>query len=145
MAIAGGLEEYTALTRGAAPLPGTTVVVTGQWFDAQGDVAAVALSALGADLGIDVQYRQAGTIDPSVAATAAPRDIVLGAPVTVEDITNQPIVEIRKYLGEPYVRDSYGNYLASLGSVNGRVYGVLVALGAKSLIWYNAEAFEKEG
>ncbi|MGH8926767.1 MAG: ABC transporter substrate-binding protein, partial [Acidimicrobiia bacterium] len=43
------------------------------------------------------------------------------------------------------LQDSYGDYLFSLGSLNGHSYGVFIKVDAKSLIWYNSEVFAGAG
>ena len=75
-----------------------------------------------------------------------PGDIVFPQPGAIAEIAAaRPIVDIGAYVGEQYLRDSYGDYLVSLASLDGRSYGVFVKLGAKSLLWYNRDAFEEAG
>lgn len=148
--IAGGIDAYTSFVGGDAALAGTRVVVTGAF---QGDAVEAfgqALTAIGEDLGIDVVYRSA-FFDPggppAIAVGDDPGDVVIfGQPAAIAEVeAKRPLVDIGAYIGDQYLRDSYGDYLTSLGSLNGNSYGVFVTLGAKSLIWYNRDLFEEAG
>jgi alpha-glucoside transport system substrate-binding protein len=149
LTIAGGVEQYSGLVSGEAGLAGARVVVTGQWYDVEAEAASESLAAVGDILGIDVVYRASSLIeDPSAVAVGDdPGDIViLAQPGAIAEVRAQrPVVDVGKYLDEQYLRDSYGDYLVSLGSLNGHLYGVFIKVDAKSLIWYHRELFEREG
>jgi hypothetical protein len=151
LAIAGGADAYAGLTTEVSPLAGTTVVVTGIWEteNDEGEVVTEALRALGSSLGIEVIYRDRGTLDRPVdlAFGNDPGDIIISPePSSIEQIAAaRPIVDVGSYLDEAYLRDSYGDYLTSLTSINGHSYGVFVSLNAKSLLWYNGGAFGEAG
>lgn len=57
--IAGGIQQYQGIGSEEAALAGTRVVLTGVWFDLEGEVAAEALRAVGTSLGIEIVYRNA--------------------------------------------------------------------------------------
>jgi ABC-type glycerol-3-phosphate transport system substrate-binding protein/tRNA A-37 threonylcarbamoyl transferase component Bud32 len=147
--IAGGIDSYTNRVRGDASLAGTRVVVTGQWIDTEADAVMSALAIIGDSLGIDVVYRALSPIEASatIAAGDDPGDVViLAQPGAIAEIAAQrPMVDVGRYLDVEYLRDSYGDYLTSLGSLNGHLYGVFVKVDAKSLVWYNREMFAGEG
>jgi alpha-glucoside transport system substrate-binding protein len=147
LGIAGGIELYEGLVNGEAALAGTQVVVTGGWYDVEADAATEALTALGTNLGIEVVYRGALNDSPQeIAMGDDPGDVIFPHPGAIAEIAAmRTIVDIGAYLGEQYLRDSYGDYLVSLASLDGRSYGVFVKLGAKSLLWYNRDAFEEAG
>jgi len=146
--IAGGIDQYEGFVNGEAALGGTRVVVTGGWYGAEADAATQALAALGTSLGIDVVYRGASLNDSpqEIAMGDDPGDIIFPQPGAIAEIAaERTIVDIGAYVGEQYLRDSYGDYLVSLASLDGTSYGVFVKLGAKSLLWYNRDAFEEAG
>jgi DNA-binding SARP family transcriptional activator/ABC-type glycerol-3-phosphate transport system substrate-binding protein/tRNA A-37 threonylcarbamoyl transferase component Bud32 len=149
LTIAGGLDQYAGLVSGEAALAGTRVVVTGQWFDHESEAVMKALAAIGQSYGIEAVYRASSAIEDPVAVAVGgdPGDIVvLAQPGAMAEVAGQrPIVNVGAYLGEEYLRESYGEYLAALASMNGHAYGVFVKVDAKSLIWYNRELFESEG
>jgi alpha-glucoside transport system substrate-binding protein len=148
--IAGGIDAYTSFVGGDAALAGTRVVVTGQFEGPAVEAFGQELMAIGDDLGIDVVYRSA-FFDPggpqAIALGDDPGDILIfGQPAAIAElVAKRPIVDIGAYIGDQYMRESYGDYLTSLGSLNGHTFGVFVTLGAKSLIWYNRDVFEASG
>ena len=149
LTVGGGVDQYSGLAGGGLSLEGTTVVLTSAW---NGDMVTDAeedLAALGAEMGIEVVYRshrfdegldEAGLGDD-------PGDIISpGAPSVIFDTAAQrPVVNVGAYLGEAYLKDSYGEHLIALVSENGSSYGIPMALGPKSLIFYNPEAFAGAG
>lgn len=147
--IAGGIDAYMSFVGGDAPLSGTRVVVTGQFNEPEAEAFGRALAALGDDLGIDVVYRSAFIPGgpPAVAVSDDPGDIVLVAqPGLIDEIAGErTIVDVGSYIGEQYLRNSYGDYLTSLVALNGTSYGVFMKVDAKSLIWYNSEVFAGAG
>jgi alpha-glucoside transport system substrate-binding protein len=149
LGIAGGIDNYESLVDSKAALAGTRVVVTGQFAEEAADAVREALAATGQSLGIEVVYRASSDIaqPAQIAVGDDPGDIVLlSQPGAMAGIRAQrPIVELGKYLGEQYLRDSYGDYLTSLGELDGHSYGLFVKLDAKSLIWYNLEEFAQAG
>ena len=149
LAIAGGMDEYLGAFSGEAALAGTTVVITSAWTGVEAEAGAQDLSALGADLGIDVVYNAHSLINHplDVALSDEPGDIVvLPYPGAIGEIASQrPLVDLAAYLGEQYLRESYGDYLTTLSSWEGRQYGFFVRLGAKSLIWYKPDTFQTAG
>jgi DNA-binding SARP family transcriptional activator/ABC-type glycerol-3-phosphate transport system substrate-binding protein len=149
LAIAGGMDEYTGLADRDAALAGTTVVLTSAWNGPEAEAAALDLSALGAELGINVVYHAHTLINNpiEVALSDDPGDIVvLPYPGAIGEIARErPLVDLGAYLGDDYLRESFGNYLTDLSSYGGLQYGFFVRLGTKSMIWYNPEAFQTAG
>ena len=149
LAIAGGLDDYAGLVQGEPALTGTTVVVTGTWNGIEAEAAAQNLNALGAELGINVEYRAHTLIENplDVALGQDPGDIiVLPFPGAIGEIaTQRPLVDLGAYLGGDYLLDSYGDYLTALSSWEGRHYGLFVKLAAKSLLWHHPDLFENTG
>ncbi len=146
MSIAGGFEQYTGVVTEGPILDGTRVVVTGAWGsqDAMADWEPIEES-----LGIDIIYRT-HRFDQGLNDTALDEDStdipLISAPGALADIASQrPLADIGAIVGERYLRDSFGDYLTELGSVEGRSYGLPVRVGAGSLIWYNPEAFAAAG
>jgi alpha-glucoside transport system substrate-binding protein len=147
--VAGGIDSYTSLVSGDAVLAGARVVVTGQWADPEAEAFELSLAAIGDDFGIDVVYRASNSLEgpKDIAVGEAPGDIVvIPQPGGIAEIVaKRPVVDVGAYLDEQYVNDSYGDYLTSLGSLNGDIYGVFVKVDAKTLIWYNHDAFAEAG
>ncbi len=147
--IAGGMERYLGGTGEAPALEGTTVEITGAWNGEMAVGAEFELTQLTADLGIDVRYA-AHPFDENPNEVPLARDpteiSIIPAPSAVPEIAaERPLIDIGAYLGDQYLRDSYGEYLTSLISVDGRHHGVWSNIGAKSLLWYNPAAFEGAG
>jgi DNA-binding SARP family transcriptional activator/ABC-type glycerol-3-phosphate transport system substrate-binding protein len=149
LTIAGGLHDYLGSVDGEPPLAGTTVVVTSAWSGPEAEAAAQDLRALGTELGINVVYRAHTLINSpvDVALSDDPGDIViLPYPGAIGEIVSQrPLVDLGAYLGDNYLRESFGNYLTDLSSFGGRQYGFFVKLATKSMIWYNPDSFRTAG
>ena len=149
VAIAGGLDRYVGRAGGAGALAGTTVLLTGAWNGEMAEGAEQELNDLTSDLGIQVRYvAHRFDEDPnSVPLSGDPTDVpIISAPGAIAGIAEgRPLVDVGAYLGEAYLRESYGDYLTSLIAVDGRHHGVWTSLFAKSLLWYNGTAFEEAG
>jgi hypothetical protein len=143
--VAGGIDSYAGLVGDEAPLSGTSVVVTGQWDGGEAVVFEEALAEIGDDLDIDIVYRASSPIESpaDIAVGPDPGDVViLAQPGGIAEVAaKRPIVDIGGQLGQQYLEESYGAFLTSLGSLEGRIYGVPVKVDSKSLIWYNQDAF----
>ncbi|HEU5114054.1 MAG TPA: ABC transporter substrate-binding protein, partial [Acidimicrobiia bacterium] len=137
--IAGGLEGYTLVGEGL-PLEGTLVELTSGWSEEMVEAASDDLAALGADMGVEVAFRWDGGLQ-------TPGDIIApGLPRMIFEMASErPVVDIGSYIGEDYLRESYGEHLMSLVSRDGSSYGIPMALDPKSLIFYNPEAFAEAG
>jgi alpha-glucoside transport system substrate-binding protein len=146
---AGGTTAYASFVGGDAALTGTRVVITGQFDGPAIEAFAQAAAAIGDELGVEVVYRSAFLPGgpQAVAVSDDPGDIVLvSQPGVIDEIAGErAIVDVGSYIGEQYLRDSYGDYLTSLASLNGTSYGVFMKVDAKSLIWYNSAVFAGEG
>jgi DNA-binding SARP family transcriptional activator/ABC-type glycerol-3-phosphate transport system substrate-binding protein/tRNA A-37 threonylcarbamoyl transferase component Bud32 len=147
--IAGGFERYTGLAREEERLAGTSVVVTGAWNGDMKEGAELELNRLTSELGVDVRYvAHRFDQDPNfVPLGEDPVDIsIISAPGAIADIAaSRPLIDVGAYLGNQYLRESYGEYLTSLASLAGRQHAVWTRLGAKSLLWYNASEFDRAG
>ncbi|MET0565939.1 MAG: BTAD domain-containing putative transcriptional regulator [Acidimicrobiia bacterium] len=146
--IAGGFERYTGLTGDAEQLAGTSVVVTGAWNGDMKEGAELELNRLTSELGVDVRHvAHRFDQDPNVPLSEDPVDIsIISAPGAIAEIAaNRPLVDVGAYLGNQYLRESYGEYLTSMASLAGRQHAVWTRLGAKSLLWYNASEFDRAG
>ena len=146
--IAGGFERYISLSADEdEPLAGTSVVVTGAWNGDTKEGAELELNRL--TFGVDVRYvAHRFDQDPnSVPLGHDPVDIsIISAPGAIADIAaSRPLVDVGAYLGNQYLRESYGEYLTSMASLAGRQHAVWTRLGAKSLLWYNASEFGRAG
>lgn len=146
VAIAGGIEAYMAANSDGPLLAGTEVIFTSGWAEDMAAAARDDLTALGAGLGIEVIHRFArpdeshsefGSIDD-------PGDLVwVGAPAYLhETLERRPLVDVGTYLGEGYLRQSFGSHMMSLVQVDGNTYGVPAAIDAKSHIWFDPVTFE---
>ena len=149
LTIAGGLEKYMAATADGLPLQGTRVVLTSGWAEDMAAAARDDLTALGAELGINVVDRFArpdeshaefGTIED-------PGDLVwVAAPLYLEEtLEHRPLVDVGAYLGEDYLLESFGSHIMSLVQVDGTTYGVPTGAEAKSLIWFHPGTFNDGG
>jgi DNA-binding SARP family transcriptional activator/ABC-type glycerol-3-phosphate transport system substrate-binding protein/tRNA A-37 threonylcarbamoyl transferase component Bud32 len=147
--IAGGMERYTGQTANTRPLEGTTVELTGAWGGEMATWAEMELNELTANLGIDVRHA-AHAFDENPNEVPLGRDpteiSIIPAPAAISELAaERPLIDVGAYLGDQYLLDSYGEYLTSLIAVGGRNHGVWSNIGAKSLLWYNSEAFADAG
>lgn len=147
--IAGGMDRYLGVTGENPPLEGTTVEITGAWNGEMATGAEAELNRLTAELGIDVRI-VAHPFDenPNEAPLSLdPTEIsLIAAPATIPELTeDRKLIDVGAYLGEEYLRGSYGDYLTDMISVGGLHHGVWTNIGAKSLLWYNQAAFEDAG
>ncbi len=147
--IAGGLERYMGQAPDTKALEGTTVELTGAWSGEMAVIAQAELNELTSDLGIDVRHvAHDFDEDPNqVPLGQDPTEIsMIPAPAAISELAAQrPLIDVGAYLGDQYLLDSYGDYLTSLIAVEGRHHGVWANIGAKSLLWYNQEAFDAAG
>ncbi|MET0696022.1 MAG: extracellular solute-binding protein [Acidimicrobiia bacterium] len=147
--IDGGFERYTGLAGEEERLAGTSVVLTGAWNGDMKEGAELELNRLMSELGVEVRYvAHRFDQDPNfVPLSEDPEDIsIISAPGAIANIAaSRPLVDVGAYLGNQYLRESYGEYLTSMASLDGRQHAVWTRLGAKSLLWYNASEFGRAG
>ena len=149
LTISGGTDDYTGLTAGELPLAGTKVLLTSAWNGEMVTDVRKDLDALGADLGIEVEYR-AHRIDQHLhdVATAEDHGDVISPFFPghiLETLERRPVVDVGAYIGETSLREAFGDYLVDMLSRDGSIYGLPNSLSAKSLVWYNPEAFAEAG
>lgn len=147
--IAGGMDRYEGRTGEARALEGTTVEITGAWNGAMAEGAELELNELTAELGIDVRI-VAHPFDENPNEAPLGRDpteiSLIAAPAAIPEIAaERKLIDVGAYLGDEYLQESYNDYLINLISVGGRHHGVWSNIGAKSLLWYNQDAFEDAG
>ncbi|MFF0573615.1 ABC transporter substrate-binding protein [Streptosporangium saharense] len=135
---------------GAKPLQGEKIEVAAVWTGAEQTNFEKVLQAFEEKTGADVTFASTGDnigayLGPRVQGGSPPDVAILPQPGLAKQYAQQnalkPLApEVLKQIDE-----NYTPYWKDLGSVDGKVYGVLVKAAHKSLVWYRAQAFDDAG
>jgi alpha-glucoside transport system substrate-binding protein len=99
--------------------------------------------------GVSVKYTSAGDNLPTVLATAVeggnpPTVAFVAQPGLIADFVKKGAVKPIEY-AKADVQNNLGQSAVDIGSVNGKLYGVLYKAANKSLVWYNVQAYNDAG
>ncbi len=102
-----------------------------------------------ANPGVSVKYTSAGDQLPTVLSTAVqggkPPDIaVLPQPGLVKDFVKKKALKPITFVA-PTMKANFAPAWAQLGTVNGKLYGLIFKGANKSTVWYNVKAFKDAG
>ncbi|MGI8421580.1 MAG: ABC transporter substrate-binding protein, partial [Gaiellaceae bacterium] len=102
-----------------------------------------------ANPGVDVSYTSAGDQLPTVLATAVaggnPPDLaVLPQPGLLRDFVKKGALKPITFASAT-VKKNFAPVWTTLGSVNGKQYGLVFKAANKSTVWYNVAAFRNAG
>jgi len=98
---------------------------------------------------VKVSYTSAGDQLPTQLSTAVeggnpPTVAFVAQPGLIKDFVTKGAVKPIDYAAED-VKTNLGESAYQIGSVNGKLYGVLYKAANKSLVWYNVKAFNDAG
>jgi ABC-type glycerol-3-phosphate transport system substrate-binding protein len=99
--------------------------------------------------GAKVTYTSGGNNTPTILATAIaggkPPDVAaVGQPALVRQFAQQGNLKPITFAG-PTIAKWYGPAGVTLGTVNGKLYGLFFKAANKSTVWYNVKAFRSAG
>jgi alpha-glucoside transport system substrate-binding protein len=98
---------------------------------------------------VKVSYTSAGDQLPTQLSTAVeggnpPTVAFVAQPGLIKDFVTKNAVKPIDYAAED-VKNNLGESAYQIGSVNGKLYGVLYKAANKSLVWYNVKSFSDAG
>jgi ABC-type glycerol-3-phosphate transport system substrate-binding protein len=99
--------------------------------------------------GVSVSYTSGGDQLPTVLATAIqggnPPDVaMLGQPGLVKDFVNKGALKPLTFAA-PTIKANFAPVWSTLGTVNGKLYGLIWKGANKSTVWYNVASFKNAG
>ena len=131
-------------------LKGETVEVVGSWTGAEQEKMKMVLDAFAERTGAKVTYTSGGDdiaafIGSQIEGGTPPDVALLPQPGLLNDLAAQGALKPVSEKVEAAVDENYAEVWKTLGSVDGKLYGVWWKAANKSLIWYNVQAFEDAG
>jgi alpha-glucoside transport system substrate-binding protein len=98
---------------------------------------------------VNVKYTSGGDDTPQIVSTAVaggnPPDIAaLPQPGLVKDLVRKKALKPIDFV-KPTLKKNFAPVWTSLGSVNGKLYGLIYKASNKSTVWYNVDGFKKAG
>jgi alpha-glucoside transport system substrate-binding protein len=99
--------------------------------------------------GVTVSYTSAGNDTPTVLKTrlagGKPPDVAaVGQPALVREFAGKGQLKPLTF-AQSTIRANYGKNGVTLGTVNGKLYGLLFKASNKSTVWYSVKAFKDAG
>jgi alpha-glucoside transport system substrate-binding protein len=138
----------TASSKPAARSAGKIEVLS-LWGGAEKDAFLKVTAAFKQKTGIDVQYTTARDFVPAIrtrlAAGNPPEIAIIPRPGVLSDLAKQGAVKDLGKLGlsSSYIKARYGPAWISLGTVDGKLYGVAAKANSKTVVWYRPDQFKK--
>ncbi|MGH3730105.1 MAG: ABC transporter substrate-binding protein [Micromonosporaceae bacterium] len=131
-------------------LEGETVKVTAVWSGAEQEKFKKVLDAFEEQTGAEVSYTSAGDDIATVLGTAVkgnePPDVaVLPQPGLMNDLAKDGSLKPVNSQVDKAITENYAKIWKTLGTSDGKLYGVWVKAANKSLMWYDTKAFEDAG
>lgn len=135
---------------GQSDLESQTVVILGSLTGVGQDIVEAALAPLAAETGIEIVYEGTdafATVLPIRVQGGDPPDIALfPQPGLMADLAREgAMVSLDDWIDREALSAAYVSDWLDLGSVDGDLYGVWMRADPKSLVWYNPQAFAKDG
>jgi alpha-glucoside transport system substrate-binding protein len=134
----------------AGVLAGATIEVAGVWTGAEQATFRLVLDAFEERTGAQVHYTSGGDDLPALLnsrlAGGSPPDVALvSQPSVVAHLARRgALVELTGEAAAA-VDGSYSRFWRELGTVDGRLYGVMYKVAHKSVVWYRPDAFDEAG
>jgi ABC-type glycerol-3-phosphate transport system substrate-binding protein len=125
------------------------IEVLSLWGGSEKDAFLKVTSAFTRKTGIKVTYTTARDFVPVIRTRLAagnPPDVaIIPRPGVLSDLAKQGAVKELSKLGlsKSYMTARYGPAWISLGTVNGKLYGVAAKANSKSVVWYRPDQFKK--
>jgi alpha-glucoside transport system substrate-binding protein len=124
--------------------------MTGVWSGAEAKNFNAVLDGFKAKFpGVSVKYTSAGDNTPTVLSTAVqggnPPDLAaIAQPGLVKDFANRGALKPISFV-QPIMAKYYAPSWITLGTVKGKLYGMVFKGANKSTVWYNVAAFKNAG
>ncbi|MCF6474843.1 carbohydrate ABC transporter substrate-binding protein [Nonomuraea sp. MG754425] len=139
-----------AASSAAKPLQGVKLEVAAKWTGAEQKNFEQVLKAFSEKTGAEVTYASTGEdtgayLGPRIQGQNPPDVAILPQPGLVAQYVEQNALKPLTPEVVQEVDTNYTPYWKDLGSVDGKVYGVLVKAAHKSLVWYRSQAFDDAG
>lgn len=127
-----------------------TITVLGVWGGQEADTFAAMNQAFTAKTGIKVQFEATRDLDAvlttRVQAGNPPDIVILPNPGKLYELAGQgKLVDLASILDMKEFAKNYSAGWKSLGTVNGKLYGLFVKAAIKGLVWYNPKAVKAAG
>lgn len=134
----------------AGSLKGETVEVAAVWSGAEQEKFKAVLDEFKKSTGAEVKYTSTGddiaTVLGSQIQGGKPPDVaVLPQPGLMNDLAKQGALKPLNAKASDAVSENYAEVWKTLGTADGKLYGVWLKAANKSLMWYNTTAFEDAG
>ena len=148
-AVAGFSGTSSGATDGKSAVSGS-VSVMGIWTGAeQASFQAIIDGFEKQNPDVDVKYTSAGDNLPTVLSTAVeggnPPDLAaIAQPGLMKGFVDKGALKPMTFARGAVV-SNFGKPIADIGSVNGKLYGLLFKAANKSTVWYNVAAFKNAG
>ena len=135
----------TASTSTSSAQVGGSVSLWAEWSSGEQAAFTAALSPFESQTGVTVQYASKGSnidtvLEAAVSGGAPPDVALIPDPGTLQTLAKQgSIKDLTSILGS--LSSNYGSAWNTLGSYNGKLYGVWFKGANKNTIWYNPAQF----
>jgi alpha-glucoside transport system substrate-binding protein len=154
-ACGGSSTGSTPSASGSAPaaaksLAGVSIEIAAKWTGQEQANFQKVINAFQAKTGAKVIYASTGEdtgayLGPRIQGGNPPDVAVLPQPGLVKQYADQNALKPLSAEVQAQIDKNYTPYWKELGSVGGKVYGVLIKAAHKSLIWYRQGAFDDAG
>lgn len=143
----------TGCTPGARPdgvHAGATIEVAGVWTGAEQATFRAVLDAFEERTGAQVHYTSGGDDLPALLnsrlAGGSPPDVALvSQPSVVAQLARRGALVALTGEAAAAVGGNFAPFWRDLGTVDGRLYGVMYKVAHKSVVWYRPDAFDEAG
>ncbi|GAB6277706.1 MAG: ABC transporter substrate-binding protein [Rectinema sp.] len=134
----------------AAPSGQKTINFLGVWGGQEADVFLAMVKPFEEKTGIKVELESTRDLDAVITTRVEagnPPDIAAlpGPGKLVELAQSGKLVELSKILDMKEFDKNYSSGWKSLGTVNGKLYGVFMKAATKGLVWYDPVTFKEKG
>ncbi len=145
-----GVPDITRPGEALIDLRGKTVEVAATWSGTEQDNFAAVLDEFARRTGATVKYTSGGNDLPvllnSRLAGGAPPDVAfIPQPGVVAELARRGVLKEITGNAAAAVRANFSEAWQSLGTVDGRLYGIYFKVANKSVIWYHTDKFAEAG
>lgn len=129
---------------------GGKITVLGVWGGQEADTFAAMNQAFTEKTGVKVQFESTrdlnAVLTTRVQAGNPPDIAILPNPAKMQELANAgKLVSLSKILDMREFDKNYSNSWKTLGTVDGRLYGLFVKAAIKGLVWYDPKAIKAAG
>ena len=141
----------TAPAAGTAAMTGKAVSVASLWGGSEEEAFKKVLSAFTAKTGIQTQYESIRqntetVLRSRITAGNPPEVAILPRPGQVAGYAQEGAIKpLTDVIPASELNAAYGKSWLDLGTVNGKLYGVVVKANDKSTVWYKPDSYKQLG